>query len=268
MEGENGPAPPSPSSSSSPSPPMESGGPKPIRRMGRQESPLSRDTLIPSRDTRESAVSKISAAEVLKKSDAAEKSKPAAEEKQNPKSAESADSKGRDEKNAASKGAQQQDSTQPTASGAAADAQEEKGNVAEQPKLPKGSESGGKAAETVKTKAPAPPIPTQAPLRSKVSNSYRGGKEERAHLEVLEENPTSPSSPSPSSNKPRPMSPGEKASFVTQLTTVAKTVLKGGAPEGARGKDTVVKTSEEKKGNVGKAEGASAGGAKGGGRRL
>ncbi|KAK5914544.1 hypothetical protein CgunFtcFv8_008978 [Champsocephalus gunnari] len=264
MEGENGPAPPSPSSSSSPSPPMESGGPKPIRRMGRQESPLSRDTLIPSRDTRESAASKISTAEVLKKSDAAEKSKPAAEEKQNPKSAESADSKGRDEKNAASEGAQQQDSTQPTASGAAADAQEEKGNVAEQPKLPKGSESGGKAAETVKTKAPAPPIPTQAPLRSKVSNSYRGGKEERAHLEVLEENPTSPSSPSPSSNKPRPMSPGEKASFVTQLTAVAKTVLKGGAPEGARGKDTVVKTGEEKKGNVGKAEGASAGGRRGG----
>ncbi|KAI4800716.1 hypothetical protein KUCAC02_007157, partial [Chaenocephalus aceratus] len=241
MEGENGPAPPSPSSSSSPSPPMESGGPKPIRRMGRQESPLSRDTLIPSRDTRESVVSKISTAEVLKKSDAAEKSHPAAEEKQNPKSAESADSKGRDEKNATSKGAQQQDSKQPTASGAVADAQEEKGNVAEQPKLPKGSESGGKAAET-------------APLRSKVSNSYRGGKEERAHLEVLEENPTSPSSPS--SNKPRPMSPGEKASFVTQLTTVAKTVLKGGAPEGARGKDTVMKTSEEKKGNVGKAEGA------------
>nr|XP_033946027.1 microtubule-associated serine/threonine-protein kinase 1-like [Pseudochaenichthys georgianus] len=262
MEGENGPAPPSPSSSSSPSPPMESGGPKPIRRMGRQESPLSRDTLIPSRDTRESVVSKISTAEVLKKSDAAEKSKPAAEEKQNPKSAESADSKGRDEKNATSKGAQQQDSKQPTASGAAAEAQEEKGNVAEQPKLPKGSESGEKAAETVKTKAPAPPIPTQAPLRSKVSNSYRGGKEERAHLEVLEENPTSPSSPS--SNKPRPMSPGEKVSFVTQLTTVAKTVLKGGAPEGARGKDTVMKTSEEKKGNVGKAEGASAGGRRGG----
>ncbi|KAF3846849.1 hypothetical protein F7725_003927 [Dissostichus mawsoni] len=278
MEGENGPAPPSPSSSSSPSPPMEIGGPKPIRRMGRQESPLSRDTLIPSRDTRESVVSKISNAEVLKKSEAAEKSNSAAEEKQSsgekaPKSAESADSKGRDEKNATSKGVQQQDSKQQTDSGAVAKAQEEKGKekgnvqkAAEEPKLRKGSESGEKvsekALETVKTKEPAPPIPTQAPLRSKVSNSYRGGKEERAHLEVLEENPTSPSSPS--SNKPRPMSPGEKASFVTQLTTVAKTVLKGGAQEGVKGKDNVMKTSEETKGNVGKAEGASAGGRRGG----
>ncbi|KAK1878291.1 RNA polymerase principal sigma factor HrdC [Dissostichus eleginoides] len=167
---------------------MEIGGPKPIRRMGRQESPLSRDTLIPSRDTRESVVSKISNAEVLKKSEAAEKSNSAAEEKQS--------------------------------SGE---------------KAPKSAESGT--------------------LR------LPGGKEERAHLEVLEENPTSPSSPS--SNKPRPMSPGEKASFVTQLTTVAKTVLKGGQ-EGVKGKDNVMKTSEEKKGNVGKAEGASAGGRRGG----
>ncbi|XP_076006273.1 microtubule-associated serine/threonine-protein kinase 1-like isoform X2 [Genypterus blacodes] len=48
IEGENGPAPPSPSSSSSPSPPMggEIGGLKPARRLGRQESPLSRDTLL------------------------------------------------------------------------------------------------------------------------------------------------------------------------------------------------------------------------------
>ncbi|KAE8282855.1 Microtubule-associated serine/threonine-protein kinase 1 [Larimichthys crocea] len=52
MEGENGPAPPSPSSSSSPSPPMggEIGGMKPVRRLGRQESPLSRDTLVPAKE--------------------------------------------------------------------------------------------------------------------------------------------------------------------------------------------------------------------------
>ncbi|KAK5856749.1 hypothetical protein PBY51_008324 [Eleginops maclovinus] len=282
MEGENGPAPPSPSSSSSPSPPMEIGGPKPIRRMGRQESPLSRDTLIPQKDTKESAVDKISKAEALKKSEGVEKSCPAAEEKQNlaektARSAEAAaESKGKIyEKTIALKG-QQQDGKQQTDSGAVAKAQEEKGKEkgsipkpTEQPKLRKGSESGEKvvekAAETVKVKAPAPPIPPHAPLRPKVSHSYRGGKEERAHLEVLEENPTSPSSTaaSPSSNKPRPMSPGEKASFVTQFTSVAKTVLKGGSQEGVKVKDNA-KMSEEKKGNAGKAEGASAGGRRGG----
>ncbi|KAK7940232.1 hypothetical protein WMY93_003558 [Mugilogobius chulae] len=50
IEGENGPAPPSPSSSSSPSPspPLagEITGLKPSRRMGRQESPLSRESIL------------------------------------------------------------------------------------------------------------------------------------------------------------------------------------------------------------------------------
>lgn len=53
MEGENGPAPTSPSSSSSPSPPQaveQSGGPKPLRRLGRQESPLSKETLCTVRE--------------------------------------------------------------------------------------------------------------------------------------------------------------------------------------------------------------------------
>lgn len=53
MEGENGPAPLSPSSSSSPSPPLageDSGGPKPLRRLGRQESPLSKETLCTVRE--------------------------------------------------------------------------------------------------------------------------------------------------------------------------------------------------------------------------
>ncbi|KAF7666358.1 hypothetical protein LDENG_00109410 [Lucifuga dentata] len=168
----------------------------------------------------------------------------------------------------------------------------------EQSKVCKGTETGDsfvkggisisdKTTETSKVKGPAPPVPTQvqaqtaavsaaAPAlpRSKVekvsgpSSSYRGAKEERAHLEVLEENPMSPSSnaPSPSSSKSRPISPGDKTSFVTQLTSVAKTVLgpmKGGSQEGSKGKDTS-KTSEERQANaVGKPESSSAGGRRG-----
>ncbi|CAL9693484.1 unnamed protein product [Knipowitschia caucasica] len=143
----------------------------------------------------------------------------------------------------------------------------------------KGSESSEKMDSTEKTgksrgQAPLAPAQvqagvTQAPARNKSekqpgpNSSYRTGKEERAHLEALEENPMSPSScaPSPSSSKSRPVSPGDKNSFVTQLTCVAKTVLgpiKGGSQEGVKVKD---KTSEEKRGNTaGKSEA-------GGGRR-
>lgn len=207
-----------------------------------------------------------------------------------------------------SKGLQQQDSKQQsvqTGSGPAPKAKEkteekvkstagtDKGNMqkvssAEQPKPRKGPEAeetggivGEKATETTKVKGPAPPIPTQVqthaaahvpaaprPKVERVSNSYRGAKEERAHLEVLEENPMSPSSnaASPCLSKSRPMSPGEKASFVTQLTSVAKTVLgpmKGGLQEGAKVKDTS-KSSEEKRGNTaGKPEAPSGGGRRG-----
>uniref|UniRef100_A0A8C9ZPZ6 non-specific serine/threonine protein kinase n=1 Tax=Sander lucioperca TaxID=283035 RepID=A0A8C9ZPZ6_SANLU len=211
------------------------------------------------------------------------------------------------EKTSTLKGPQQQDSKQQsvqTESGPATKAHEkteekvkgatEKGNVqrassAEQPKPRKGTETGEKgsiggsvkATETPKVKGPAPPIPTEvqpyaaahgpAAARSKmekVSSSYRGAKEERAHLEVLEENPMSPSSnaASPCASKSRPMSPGDKASFVTQLTSVAKTVLgpmKGGLQEGAKAKDTS-KSSEEKRGNTaGKPEASSGGGRRG-----
>lgn len=103
----------------------------------------------------------------------------------------------------------------------------------------------------------------------KASNSCRGGaREERAHLEVLEENPTSPSSnaASPCSGKSRPMPPGDKASFVTQLTSVAKTVLgpmKGGSQEGAKARDAS-KTSDEKRGGAaGKPDSSSGGGRRG-----
>ncbi|KAI3360165.1 hypothetical protein L3Q82_014477 [Scortum barcoo] len=206
-----------------------------------------------------------------------------------------------------SKGLQQQDSKQQSAqidSGPATKAQEseekvkgtagtDKGNMqkvssAEPSKTWKGSEMGekggiggsDKATETTKVKGPAPPVPTQVqthaaahvsaaakPKVEKASNSYRGAKEERAHLEVLEENPISPSSnaASPCSSKSRPMSPGDKASFVTQLTSVAKTVLgpmKGG--EGAKVKDTSKTKEEEKRGNAaGKPEASSGTGRRG-----
>ncbi|XP_022623197.1 microtubule-associated serine/threonine-protein kinase 1-like [Seriola dumerili] len=166
----------------------------------------------------------------------------------------------------------------------------QKASSSEQSKQRKGTETGerggvsgtDKAAETTKVKGPAPPVPTQAQTHTaahapaaarskaeKVSSSYRGAKEERAHLEVLEENPMSPSSnaASPCSSKSRPMSPGDKASFVTQLTSVAKTVLgpiKGASQqEGAKAKDTT-KSSEEKRGSAaGKAEASFVGGRRG-----
>uniref|UniRef100_A0A3Q1I5W3 non-specific serine/threonine protein kinase n=1 Tax=Anabas testudineus TaxID=64144 RepID=A0A3Q1I5W3_ANATE len=325
MEGENGPAPPSPSSSSSPSPPMggETGGLKPVRRLGRQESPLSRDTLLTARekDTQTSASDTIglqtestatktvdssttfSTSEALKSNvrpAAVEgKSAPATSETK-PLTAASPKSEvagSRSSTPSSSKGLDQQESKQQSAqtdSGAAAKAQEseekvkdsagaDKGNVqkassAEQSKPHKVTEAAekgsDKATETTKAKGPAPPVPTQVQTHAadplpvafrskaeKASSSNRGAKEERTHLEVLEENPTSPSS------KSRPLSPGDKASFVTQLTSVAKTVLgpmKGGSQEGAKVKDTS-KTSEEKRSHsAGKAEASSGAGRRGG----
>lgn len=140
-----------------------------------------------------------------------------------------------------------------------------------------GISSGEKTSETTKVKGPAPPAPNQvqshtpAGAKTKVeraSHSNRGAKEERVHLEVLEENPVLPSSnaASPCSSKARPMSPGDKASFVTQLTSVAKTVLgpmKGTSQEGARVKDAS-RPSEDKRGNtMGKAEASTSGGRRG-----
>lgn len=352
MEGENGPAPPSPSSSSSPSPPMggEIGGLKPVRRLGRQESPLSRDTLVTARekDTQTTApeptgsqtgsivtdtdsktnvdTSKLrSSCEVLEKgiSAAAMEAKSSAalvstttEARSGPgvkpQNAHSSSSEAavfksklseRISASGTSQGLQQQDSKQQSGqrdSGPATKAQEkaeenlkDKSNMqkvsAEQTKQCRGSDMGEKGAisrsdkvsELTKVKGPAPSVPTQvqshaaarvpAAARSKVdkvSNSNRGAKEERVRLEVLEENPTSPSSnaASPCLSKARPMSPGDKASFVTQLTSVAKTVLgpmKVASQEGARVKDTS-RSTEEKRGNAaGKAEASSGGSRRG-----
>ncbi|KAM8844710.1 microtubule-associated serine/threonine-protein kinase 1-like isoform 2-T2 [Spinachia spinachia] len=341
MEGENGPAPPSPSSSSSPSPPMggDFGGLKPSRRLGRQESPLSRDTLLPPREkdtqaaasalrgsqaegvatTAESKTAAVhlsqckTTPEDLKNcaSVAALKSSPAsvfsaAEAKSSPgdkpqkaatSSCEAAASKSKlCEKTststaATSKGLQQQDGkqqsvrtdvapaikaqekTEERAKGTAGHVQ--KMSSAEQSKPRKYTETGekgggGKAAETTTVKGPAPPIPTQvqahaaAPARSnaeRLSTSCRGAKEAQAQLEVVEENPASPCC-----TKCRHMPAGDKASFVTQLTSAAKTVLapiKGGSQEAAKVRDGS-KSSDEKRANAtGKADCSSGGGRRG-----
>ncbi|XP_046699965.1 microtubule-associated serine/threonine-protein kinase 1 isoform X4 [Silurus meridionalis] len=122
-----------------------------------------------------------------------------------------------------------------------------------------------------KTKAPAPAATDAGGLQMKFkegkssvhSGSIRTLREERSHLEVLEESPASPSpsTPSPSTGKSRTISPGDRSSFVTQLTSVAKTVLgpmKLGSQDGGKGKDSSTKTSEDKRaGTLGKSEASS-----------
>ncbi|XP_054614718.1 microtubule-associated serine/threonine-protein kinase 1-like isoform X3 [Dunckerocampus dactyliophorus] len=316
MEGENGPAPPSPSSSSSPSPPLggETSALKPVRRLGRQESPLSRDTIVPvtEKDTQTTASDLTGSttetktpsktASLVLQSTAAAKGTPdvsVSTTETKPKhgvkpliattpTSEASVSKSKPcEKVSTTKSVQLHDRKQQE--NASSSKAEDKSkyiaatrSTTEPSKPRKGTEAvekggGDKKAETAKVKGPAPPIPTpveihtatNAPVASskieRLSKSYRGVKEERAHLEVLEENPMSPSSnaSSPCSSKPRTMSPGERASFVTQLTSVAKTVLgpmKAGSQDGSKLKDTY-KSSEEKRGSsAGKAEASSGAG--------
>lgn len=131
-------------------------------------------------------------------------------------------------------------------------------------------EFGSKGGEC-KAKTPAPPVTGAGVLQIKSreekssvhSGSIRTLREERSQLEVLEESPASPSpsTPSPSTGKSRTISPGDRSSFVTQLTSVAKTVLgpmKLGSQDGGKGKDSSTKTSEEKRsGTLGKSEASS-----------
>ncbi|XP_029944715.1 microtubule-associated serine/threonine-protein kinase 1-like isoform X2 [Salarias fasciatus] len=313
MEGENGPAPPSPSSSSSPSPPMggEIGGLKPARKLGRQESPLSRDTIAtpkeketqtsapelaraPAEGAAEKRPSAAGAVDTSKTSAEAGKSRGTAaaadvksgtsstETKSSPGSkpaatsaSEATVSKSKPNEKISTQGAAKQE-----AASKAKEKSEEKGrssagvekgslqkaSSAELNKQRRGADTADKAADAPRAKGPAPSAPTQAPAHSvsrhkdeRPAGSYRGARDDRARLEVLEENPTSPSSPC--SSKSRPMSPGDKASFVTQLTSVAKTVLapmKGSSQEGGKVKDGS-RSGEERRGNAaGRAE-ASAG---------
>lgn len=95
-------------------------------------------------------------------------------------------------------------------------------------------------------------------------NCYRGTLdwEDKCRLEVVEEHSPSPS-PSPTAVTPslcgpslcksRPVSPGDKTSFVSQLTTVAKNVLgpiKLVSQDGTKSKDQQTKASEEKQGGA------------------
>ncbi|XP_061572628.1 microtubule-associated serine/threonine-protein kinase 1 isoform X1 [Cololabis saira] len=97
-------------------------------------------------------------------------------------------------------------------------------------------------------------------------NCYRGTLdwEDKCRLEVVEEHSPSPS-PSPTAVTPslcgpslcksRPVSPGDKTSFVSQLTTVAKNVLgpiKLGSQsqDAARSREQQSKASEEKQGGA------------------
>lgn len=95
-------------------------------------------------------------------------------------------------------------------------------------------------------------------------NCYRGTLdwEDKCRLEVVEEHSPSPS-PSPTAVTPslcgpslcksRPVSPGEKSSFVSQLTTVAKNVLgpiKIGSQEATKSKDQQIKAVDEKQGGM------------------
>ncbi|XP_043090952.1 microtubule-associated serine/threonine-protein kinase 1 [Puntigrus tetrazona] len=94
------------------------------------------------------------------------------------------------------------------------------------------------------------------------SVSARVPQEEKCRLEAAEESPASPSPTprSPCTSKSRAISPGDRSSFVTQLTSVAKTVLgpmKLGSQDGGKAKDSS-KTNEDKRAaTLGKSEASS-----------
>ncbi|KAL7826625.1 hypothetical protein AOLI_G00318340 [Acnodon oligacanthus] len=132
------------------------------------------------------------------------------------------------------------------------------------------SGAGEKGGPDSKAKAPlteAGPAQTKSKEAKTLasSSSARAPRDERSLLEVLEENPASPTpiAPSPSASKSRAISPGDRSSFVTQLTSVAKTVLgpmKLGSQDGGKGKDSGTKVSDDKRaGTLGKSEASSGG---------
>uniref|UniRef100_UPI0037E9777F microtubule-associated serine/threonine-protein kinase 1-like n=1 Tax=Semicossyphus pulcher TaxID=241346 RepID=UPI0037E9777F len=142
-----------------------------------------------------------------------------------------------------------------------------------------GAESGDLRTSDIGSKSPKLPARILAPVvpphgqplsLGKVRqglgpvNCYRGTLdwEDKCRLEVVEEHSPSPS-PSPTAVAPslcgpslcksRPVSPGDKTSYFSQLTTVAKNVLgpiKLGSQEGARSKEQQTKAAEEKPGGA------------------
>ncbi|XP_066529833.1 microtubule-associated serine/threonine-protein kinase 1 [Hoplias malabaricus] len=126
---------------------------------------------------------------------------------------------------------------------------------------------GEKGGPDLKAKGP---VTVVGPAQSKSKEEKlqaRNHRDEKSLLEVLDENSASPSpsapSPSPSASKSRAISPGDRSSFVTQLTSVAKTVLgpmKLGSQDGGKGKDSGPKTGDDKRsGTLGKSDSSSGG---------
>uniref|UniRef100_A0A671RJ83 Microtubule associated serine/threonine kinase 1b n=1 Tax=Sinocyclocheilus anshuiensis TaxID=1608454 RepID=A0A671RJ83_9TELE len=116
----------------------------------------------------------------------------------------------------------------------------------------------------------APKVSEAVPAQSKTieervqapSGSTRGPQEERCRLEAAEESPASPSptARSPCASKSRAISPGDRSSFVTQLTSVAKTVLgpmKLGSQDGGKAKDSAKANADKRATMLGKSEALS-----------
>uniref|UniRef100_A0A8C1ZYJ2 non-specific serine/threonine protein kinase n=1 Tax=Cyprinus carpio TaxID=7962 RepID=A0A8C1ZYJ2_CYPCA len=129
---------------------------------------------------------------------------------------------------------------------------------------PEASKSGKgplNIAGTVPSSVGAPKVSEVVPAQSKTieewvqtpSWSTRGPQEERCHLEAAEE---SPASPSPTTRSPC----ASRSSFVTQLTSVAKTVLgpmKLGSQEGGKAKDSTKANEDKRAATLGKSEALS-----------
>ncbi|KAJ7992737.1 hypothetical protein DPEC_G00281770 [Dallia pectoralis] len=264
MEGENGPVPHSPSSSSSPSPPTggETGCLKPARRLGRQESPLSRDTLVTGRERAAQNTWSDSTAEVEPNTRAAETaitltpcevpyskaSKPAAEAQPHsatthsttaikPSPVDKRLSSGPLSSATVSGGSAPKHQAVQTDVGLASRNQgmsEEIGSTGPDRVTTQWVER----TDPAKQSPVLPSMKTRSDRVSAPSISYRGTKEDWSHLEVVEENPMSPSSnaASPCSGKSHTVSTGDKDSF-----GVARNVLgpiKTGSQEGQKSKDT------------------------------
>lgn len=148
--------------------------------------------------------------------------------------------------------------------------------VVENQKKPKSSDSRTPDLISKSPKLPAWTLPPVVPSHGQplslgkvrqglgAVNCYRGTLdwEDKCRLEAVEEHSPSPS-PSPTAVTPslcgpslcksRPASPGDKMSFVSQLTTVAKNVLgpiKLVSQEGPKSKDQYTKAVEEKQGGA------------------
>ncbi|XP_052393401.1 microtubule-associated serine/threonine-protein kinase 1 isoform X2 [Carassius gibelio] len=109
-----------------------------------------------------------------------------------------------------------------------------------------------KVSETVPAQSKTIKEWIQIPL-----GSTRGPQEDRCILEAAE---VSPASPSPTARMPcksRAVTPGDRSSFVTQLTSVAKTVLgpmKLGSQDGGKAKDSTKANEDKRATTLGKSE--------------